>query len=61
MKRRNKKQENLQEHLDQAKASLAIEGLELTKKEEDLILARQRGEITQREFLKRAAELAKNK
>lgn len=47
-------------HLKYVKATLALEGLELTSEEEALVLKRHRGEISQDEFLKQALELAKD-
>lgn len=46
--------------LNNAKASLAIEGLYLNVKEDELLLKRVNGEITNAEFLARAMEIARN-
>ncbi|MNW47765.1 hypothetical protein D3C74_251080 [compost metagenome] len=43
-----------------AKASLAIEGMQLTTREEQLILRRANGEMKNTEFLALAMEIAKN-
>ncbi|MGF7049459.1 hypothetical protein J2T13_003970 [Paenibacillus sp. DS2015] len=42
-----------------AKASLAIEGMYLTTKEEQLVVRRVNGELGDTEFLSRAMEIAK--
>jgi hypothetical protein len=42
--------------LNEAKASLAIESLYLTEKEDELVMARLRGDISHEEFIKRASE-----
>ncbi|SDX38881.1 hypothetical protein SAMN05444487_11629 [Marininema mesophilum] len=44
--------------LKEAKGSLAVEGLYTTKTEDQLIKRRLMGEITEKEFLRRAKELA---
>jgi len=46
--------------LNNAKASLAIEGMQLTPKEEELLLLRADGKMKNSEFLSRALEIAKN-
>lgn len=46
--------------LENAKASLAIEGMHLTQTENELLLKRVNEEITHSEFLARAVEVAKN-
>lgn len=46
--------------LRNAKTSLAIEGIHLTQKENDLLLERAYGKITHSEFLARSLEVAKN-
>lgn len=43
-----------------AKASLAIEGMRLTEREEQLILKRANGKMKNADFLKLATEIAKN-
>jgi hypothetical protein len=50
---------DIEKALQEAKATLAIEGLELTKEEEDLIRSRQQGDLTQEQFLEKALEIAK--
>jgi hypothetical protein len=45
--------------LDRAKASLAHEGMTLRPDEEQLVLRRARGEITQEEFTRLVVELAR--
>ncbi|WP_082232319.1 hypothetical protein [Halobacillus massiliensis] len=55
--RTNEQAESL---IHSAKASMAIEGLQLTKKEESLVKKRLTGSITEKEFLKRALELARH-
>jgi hypothetical protein len=42
-----------------AKASIEIEGLKITKKSEDLVYERLIGNISEEEFLKRALEIAR--
>lgn len=51
--------EKIQAKLKNARATLAVEGMELSKKDEELLIARHEGEITEKEFLKKARELAK--
>jgi hypothetical protein len=46
----------LEKNLNEAKASLAIENLYLTKNEDELVKARLRGDISHEEFIKRASE-----
>ena len=46
--------------LRNAKASLAIEGMFLTPKEDELLSLRAEGKLKDSEFLARALELAKN-
>lgn len=52
--------EQLKRALFQAKASLEIEGLFLTPKEERLLAERFEGKMTYGEFLARAKEMAKH-
>lgn len=42
------------------KGSIAVEGIFLTKAEEELVLQKVKGEISQEEFLEKAYNLAKN-
>ncbi|WP_044642070.1 hypothetical protein [Risungbinella massiliensis] len=51
--------ENLEQLLREAKANLAIEGIELTREEEDLVKANLLGELDDQDFHIRAIELAK--
>lgn len=44
--------------MEYAKASLAMEGLKVSEKQEQLILDSIKGKITEEEFKKRARELA---
>lgn len=50
---------HVKKSLEQAKASLAVEGMFLTEEEEALVLDRLQGKITQSEFLSQALKLAK--
>ncbi|SFJ51875.1 antitoxin VbhA family protein [Thermoflavimicrobium dichotomicum] len=47
----------LEKIIRQTKATLAIEGLIMTKQDEELIKAKLRGDISREEFLKRALEM----
>lgn len=49
---------DFQKAIEYAKATHAIEGMILTKKEEQLLQRKQTGQITQEEFEKEALKLA---
>ncbi|MEW4242337.1 antitoxin VbhA family protein [Priestia megaterium] len=51
------KQEKLEKALKNTKASFAVEGLDITDKEEKLIRAKANGEITREEFLREVKKL----
>lgn len=52
--------EQIKKAMDNAKASLEIEGLKVKKKSEELVRKRLSGEISQEEFLEQAKKLATN-
>ncbi|MCP3030905.1 hypothetical protein LF817_06065 [Halobacillus sp. A1] len=52
--------EQAESMMESAKASMAIEGMNLSKREESLVMKRLTGSITHKEFLKRALELARH-
>lgn len=52
-------EENLEQVMKEAKANLAIEGIEITRDEEDLVKANLRGEIDDQDFHIQALTLAK--
>ncbi|MEK4822839.1 MULTISPECIES: antitoxin VbhA family protein [Priestia] len=54
---RQSKQEKLEKAIKNTKASFAVEGLDITAKEEKLIRAKANGEITREEFLKEVKKL----
>lgn len=54
---RQSKQEKLEKAIKNTKASFAVEGLDITAKEEELIRAKANGEITREEFLKEVKKL----
>lgn len=54
---RQSKQEKLEKAIKSTKASFAVEGLDITAKEETLIRAKANGEITREEFLKEVKKL----
>jgi hypothetical protein len=49
----------IDDQIRQAKATLAIEGMEMTPEDEKLIRTKLRGEISHKEFLHEALKLAK--
>ncbi|SFX79312.1 hypothetical protein SAMN04487866_12614 [Thermoactinomyces sp. DSM 45891] len=49
-------EEQIATKLPNVKATMAFEGLDLTEEDLELFLARARGEITQKEYIKRAME-----
>jgi len=51
---------DIEKAMKQAGASLAIEGLYVSHKGDELIRQKLRGDITKEEFLKRALEIAKS-
>lgn len=51
---------DIEKAMKEAGANLAIEGLHVSEKGDELIRMKLRGEISHEEFLKRAAEVAKN-
>ncbi|KGX85203.1 antitoxin VbhA family protein [Pontibacillus litoralis] len=44
--------------MEYTKSTLAIEGLYLTKEEEELILSKVNGELSKKEFIEKAKELS---
>jgi hypothetical protein len=58
MKPIKRTEDQIEQMVRQAKATLAIEGMEMSKQDEELIKAKLRGEISRKEFLKRALEMA---
>ena len=54
----NDKDREIKIAMANAKASIEIEGLRITKKSEDLVYERLIGNISEEEFLKRALEMA---
>ncbi len=52
--------EQIKKAMDNAKASLEIEGLKVKKESEELVRKRLSGEISQEEFLEQAKKLATN-
>jgi hypothetical protein len=54
----NHKDLELKKAMANAKASIEIEGLKITKESEKLVYERLIGNITEEEFLKRALEIA---
>jgi hypothetical protein len=55
----NDKDREIKKAMANAKASIEIEGLKITKKSEDLVYERLIGNISEEEFLKRALEIAR--
>lgn len=49
------------EAVEQAKGSLRLEGMDLRPEEEQLVLRRARGEISEQEFTRLVLELAKGR
>lgn len=54
---RKNKIDSIEQQLREVKATLAIEGLELTEEEEQLILSKVKGDVSRSEFLKLALQL----
>ena len=52
--------EQIKKAMDNAKASLEIEGLKVKKESEELVRKRLSGEISEEEFLEQAKKLATN-
>jgi hypothetical protein len=55
----NDKNREIKKAMANAKASIEIEGLKITKRSEDLVYERLIGNISEEEFLKRALEIAR--
>ncbi|MBB6454968.1 hypothetical protein HNQ94_003462 [Salirhabdus euzebyi] len=53
-----KREEQVRKSMQQAKASIEIEGFVISKEQEDLVFKKLMGEITQEQFDKLALELA---
>ncbi|MBJ6361764.1 hypothetical protein ACFOQM_10755 [Paenibacillus sp. GCM10012307] len=51
---------NMDRSLQEAKASLEIEGMKMPVGSENLIKMKLNGDISQKEFIKRAAEMARS-
>ncbi|SDY83724.1 hypothetical protein [Thermoactinomyces sp. DSM 45892] len=49
-------EEQISAKLPNVQATMAFEGLDLIEEDMELLLARARGEITQKEYIKRAVE-----
>ncbi len=54
------KLDEIKKNLKEVNATNSVENIYLTKAEEDLIIKRQLGEITQKELIEKALELSRN-
>lgn len=52
---------DIEKAMNQAGANLEVEGLEVSKEGDELIRKKLRGELSHEEFLKQAAEIARQK